>query len=153
MRRRRWRDGDAAAAAGLSLKPSSELASLYGALDKRAETIVYCQSGARASETAGILRELGFTKVRVYDSSWIGYAVSGAPVAQARPMNVARLEQEIDRWSQENADMRARLKLAPAPSEAADKADTHYGSILWARHRAAEAENKALTQQLKTRPL
>ena len=145
--------GDASAAAGLSLKPGAELARLYASLDKGAETVVYCQSGARASETAGILRELGFSKVRVYDSSWIGYAVSGAPVAKATPMDTARLEQEIERWSQESAEMRSQLNLAASPAVSVDKSDRHYGSILWARHRAAENENKALRQQKGARPL
>jgi thiosulfate/3-mercaptopyruvate sulfurtransferase len=34
--------------------------------------IVYCQSGARSSETAGVLQRLGFTNVKFYDSSWLG---------------------------------------------------------------------------------
>src|SRR4029077_1354017 len=37
---------------GMSLKPVGELKALYARLDPNKETIVYCQSGARASETA-----------------------------------------------------------------------------------------------------
>src|SRR4029077_4820353 len=59
--------------AGMSLKPSEELKRLYARLDPSKETIVYCRSGARASETAGVLQQLGFTNVKVYDSSWLGY--------------------------------------------------------------------------------
>mgnify|MGYP000482028182 CR=1 FL=1 len=59
--------------AGMSLKPVSALKALYSKLDPEKETIVYCQSGARASETAGVLQQLGFKNVKVYDSSWLGY--------------------------------------------------------------------------------
>jgi thiosulfate/3-mercaptopyruvate sulfurtransferase len=59
--------------AGMSLKPVEQLKRLYARLDPSKETIVYCQSGARASETAGVLQQLGFTNVKVYDSSWLGY--------------------------------------------------------------------------------
>src|SRR5262245_36705637 len=59
--------------AGMSLKSLENLERLYSKLDPNKETIVYCQSGARASETAGVLQHLGFTNVKVYDSSWLGY--------------------------------------------------------------------------------
>ena len=59
--------------AGMSLKRTTDLKQLYSRFDPLKETIVYCQSGARASETAGVLQELGFTNVKVYDSSWLGY--------------------------------------------------------------------------------
>jgi thiosulfate/3-mercaptopyruvate sulfurtransferase len=58
---------------GLDLKPREQLRSLYAKLDPTKETIVYCQSGVRASETATVLKDLGFRNVRVYDSSWLGY--------------------------------------------------------------------------------
>src|SRR5258706_5335847 len=45
---------------GMSLKPREQLQSLYAALDPNKETIVYCQSGIRASETATVLKDLGF---------------------------------------------------------------------------------------------
>ena len=57
----------------MSLKSIGDLKRLYAKFDPAKETIVYCQSGARASETAGVLQELGFTKVKVYNSSWLGY--------------------------------------------------------------------------------
>lgn len=67
--------------AGQSLKSLDALKLLYAKLDPTKETVVYCQSGVRASETAAILRDLGFTNVKVYDSSWIGYsAIPTAPV-------------------------------------------------------------------------
>ncbi|MEW5879811.1 MAG: rhodanese-like domain-containing protein [Pseudomonadota bacterium] len=43
-------------------------------IDPDKETIVYCQSGDRAAETAAVLADLGFRNIRVYDSSWLGYA-------------------------------------------------------------------------------
>ena len=58
--------------AGMSLKRSVDLKQLYSRFDPKKETIVYCQSGARASETAGVLQDLGFTNVKVYNSSWFG---------------------------------------------------------------------------------
>jgi thiosulfate/3-mercaptopyruvate sulfurtransferase len=54
---------------GLNLKPKEDLRKLYAKLDPKKETVVYCQSGIRASESATLLKELGFKKVRVYDSS------------------------------------------------------------------------------------
>jgi thiosulfate/3-mercaptopyruvate sulfurtransferase len=57
----------------MNLKSREQLKALCGRLSSERETIVYCQSGIRAAETATVLKELGFTKVRVYDSSWLGY--------------------------------------------------------------------------------
>src|SRR5262249_25174905 len=68
--------------AGMSLKSTDELKRLYSKLDPSKETIVYCQSGVRASETAGVLQHLGFTKVKVYDSSWLGYRNTLDPPAE-----------------------------------------------------------------------
>lgn len=59
---------------GMALKPEAELRALYANLDPTKETIVYCQSGTRASETFGILQELGFGKARLYKLSWAGWA-------------------------------------------------------------------------------
>ncbi|MGA8050134.1 MAG: rhodanese-like domain-containing protein [Burkholderiales bacterium] len=60
--------------AGLALKPREELTRLYGKLDPAKETLVYCQSGGRAAETAVVLGDLGFKNVKVYDASWLGYS-------------------------------------------------------------------------------
>ena len=54
-----------------TLKPRQELANIYGSLDPEKETIVYCQTGARASNEFFVLKELGFKKVRVYIPSWV----------------------------------------------------------------------------------
>jgi thiosulfate/3-mercaptopyruvate sulfurtransferase len=77
---------------GMSLKERGALQQLYAALDPEKETIVYCQSGARASETATVLQELGFRNVRIYDSSWLGYGNDfTAPVANVSYFNVGRV--------------------------------------------------------------
>nr|WP_284701226.1 rhodanese-like domain-containing protein [Rhodoplanes tepidamans] len=59
---------------GMALKPRVELRRLYAGLDPRKETIVYCQTGGRASETFGVLKELGFETVRLYKHSWSVWA-------------------------------------------------------------------------------
>ena len=90
--------------AGMSLKPTSDLKNLYAGLDPDKETVVYCQSGVRASETAGVLEQLGFKNVRIYDSSWLGYGNRlDAPAANESVFNVgalnarmAALQQRID---------------------------------------------------------
>lgn len=49
-----------------------ELADLYGALDPKAETIVYCHEGERSAHTWFTLKYLlGFERVLNYDGAWI----------------------------------------------------------------------------------
>jgi thiosulfate/3-mercaptopyruvate sulfurtransferase len=72
--RNKLRRGEIKDTAGMSLKPRDELARVYAKLDPAKEIIVYCQSGNRAAPTAAVLFDLGFKNVRVYDSSWLGYA-------------------------------------------------------------------------------
>ena len=91
--------------ASMSLKPAEDLKRLYARLDPSKETIVYCQSGARASETAGVLQQLGFTNVKVYDLSWLGYGNTlDAPADNVTFFNVgllnARLSALQDRVNQ-----------------------------------------------------
>jgi thiosulfate/3-mercaptopyruvate sulfurtransferase len=82
--------------AGMSLKPMDELRKMYAGLDTEKETIVYCQSGARASESAGVLQQLGFKNVKVYDSSWLGYASTlDAPAENVTFVNVGALHSRI----------------------------------------------------------
>jgi thiosulfate/3-mercaptopyruvate sulfurtransferase len=77
---------------GMSLKPADALRALYAALDPEKETIVYCQSGVRAAETATVLNSLGFTNVKVYDASWLGYGNTfDAPAASVSYFNVGRV--------------------------------------------------------------
>jgi thiosulfate/3-mercaptopyruvate sulfurtransferase len=82
--------------AGMSLKRAADLKQLYSRFDPLKETIVYCQSGARASETAGVLQELGFTDVKVYDSSWLGYGNTlDAPANNVTFVNVGLLNSRL----------------------------------------------------------
>jgi thiosulfate/3-mercaptopyruvate sulfurtransferase len=81
---------------GMSLKPAEALKQLYSKLDPNKETIVYCQSGTRASETAVVLQHLGFTNVKVYDSSWLGYGNNlDAPADNVTFLNVELLSSRI----------------------------------------------------------
>ena len=81
---------------GMSLKPLQELGKLYAALDPEKETIVYCQSGTRAAETAIVLAQLGFKNVKVYEPSWLGYAaVLSAPANNETFFNVGALNARL----------------------------------------------------------
>jgi thiosulfate/3-mercaptopyruvate sulfurtransferase len=82
---------------GMNLKSREQLQKLYAKLDPDKETIVYCQSGTRASETATVLKELGFKNVRVYDSSWLGYGNTlDAPAEDTTFINVGLLQGKLD---------------------------------------------------------
>src|SRR5215475_1231954 len=102
--------------AGMSLKPVEDLKRLYSAFDPKKETIVYCQSGARASETAGVLQHLGFTNVKVYDSSWLGYGNTlDAPAENVTFFNVglfnsrlSALQERINQLEKELAEAKAK---------------------------------------------
>jgi|APFre7841882590_1041340.scaffolds.fasta_scaffold05914_3 thiosulfate/3-mercaptopyruvate sulfurtransferase len=72
--RNKLRRGLVKDSSGMSLKPRGELARLYEKLDPAKEIVVYCQSGNRAAQTAAVLGDLGYRNVRVFDSSWLGYA-------------------------------------------------------------------------------
>jgi len=81
---------------GMALKPASDLKTLYAKLDPAKETVVYCQSAVRASETAVVLRDLGFSNVKVYEPSWLGYAgVLSAPAENEVFVNVGALNGQI----------------------------------------------------------
>ena len=73
----------------LALKSDAELRALYALLDPDKETIVYCQSGSRASVTAAVLKDLGFKNVRLYDGSWLEYGNTlEAPAEDVKFFNV-----------------------------------------------------------------
>ena len=101
---------------GMSLKADGDLKRLYSRLDPSKETIVYCQSGARASETAGVLQQLGFTNVKVYDSSWLGYGNTlDAPANNVTFFNVGlfnsrllALQERVNQLEKELAEARAQ---------------------------------------------
>lgn len=100
---------------GMSLKQADELKALYARLDPSKETVVYCQSGARASETAGVLEQLGFKNVKVYDSSWLGYGNKlDAPANNATVFNVGALNGRM-------ASMQARIDALEKELVAAKK--------------------------------
>ena len=81
---------------GMALKQQNDLRALYSQLDPNKETVVYCQSGVRASETAVILRDLGFQNVKVYEPSWLGYAgVLNAPADNEVFVNVGALNGQL----------------------------------------------------------
>jgi thiosulfate/3-mercaptopyruvate sulfurtransferase len=82
---------------GMNLKDEAELKRLYAGLDPNKETIVYCQSGSRASETATVLHHLGFKDVKVYDSSWLAWGNEfSAPVESATYFNVGRVNNMLN---------------------------------------------------------
>jgi thiosulfate/3-mercaptopyruvate sulfurtransferase len=81
---------------GMALKDEAALRALYAKLDPGTETIVYCQSGVRSSQTATVLRSLGFRDVKVYDPSWLGYAgMLTAPAENEVFVNVGALNSKI----------------------------------------------------------
>ena len=81
---------------GMALKSQTDLKKLYANLDPDKETVVYCQSGVRAAETAVVLKTLGFKKVKVYDSAWLGWGNNlKAPVADEAFLNVGALNAKM----------------------------------------------------------
>jgi thiosulfate/3-mercaptopyruvate sulfurtransferase len=81
---------------GMTLKSQADLKKLYSSLDPNEETVVYCQSGVRASETATVLKNLGFKKVKVYDSSWLGWGNNlKAQVSDETFLNVGALNAKM----------------------------------------------------------
>ena len=103
---------------GMSLKPLEDLRALYARLDPQKETIVYCQSGVRAAETATVLQNLGFRNVKVYDSSWLGYGNSfDAPAENVTYFNVGRfngvlmqMQQRIDLLEGQIEELKAAME-------------------------------------------
>ncbi len=102
---------------GMSLRPVNDLKSLYARLDPSKETVVYCQSGVRASETAVVLRELGFSNVKVYEPSWLGYAgVLSAPANNEVFVNVGALNGQIGSLNNRLRVLEAELARLQAPA-------------------------------------
>jgi thiosulfate/3-mercaptopyruvate sulfurtransferase len=56
---------------GMALKDTAALKEMYKGLNPAKEVVAYCQTGTRSTQTYAVLRELGYTKVRNYDDSWI----------------------------------------------------------------------------------
>lgn len=106
---------------GMALKSSNALRELYAALDPNKETIVYCQSGSRASETATVLQDLGFKNVKIYDGSWLAWGNTfDAPVEDVSYFNVGRvngtlnqLQGRIDALEAELEQLKAQAAKKP----------------------------------------
>ncbi len=99
--------------AGMSLKSKEELNQLYTNLDPNKETVVYCQSGVRASETAAVLQNLGFNKVKIYDSSWLGWASHlSSPVADETFLNVGLMNARMSAMQNKINELEAALKAS-----------------------------------------
>ncbi len=95
---------------GMNLKGRDALEAMYSGLDREKETIVYCQSGVRASNTAAVLQSLGFKNVRVYDSSWLGYGNAlEAPAESVSYFNVARVNSMLNALQGRIEDLEAQL--------------------------------------------
>lgn len=121
-----WTDPDAATKLaqrkvsnreGMSLRPREELKALYAKLDPEKETLVYCQSGVRASETAAVLRDLGFRNVKVYEESWLGYAGHLSAPAEAEVfVNVGALNARLGSLQSRVNELEAELgRMRSAP--------------------------------------
>ena len=96
---------------GMSLKSKDELNALYSKLDPNKETVVYCQSGVRAAETATVLQNLGYKNVKIYDSSWLGWASHlASPVADETYLNVGMLNARIAAMQNKINELETALK-------------------------------------------
>jgi thiosulfate/3-mercaptopyruvate sulfurtransferase len=109
---------------GMALKSTSQLKALYAGLDPAKETIVYCHSGGRASETASVLRSLGFENVRVFEESWLGYANNlSAPAESVQFANIGALNTRIRNLEMEIESLKAEVKALHADRQVGGKPD------------------------------
>lgn len=105
---------------GMTLKGAEDLRKVYAALDPDKETIVMCQSGARAAQTANVLEDLGFRNVRVYDSSWLGYAAKlDAPAENEVFLNVGQMNQRLRELARRMEDLERQLQQQSKPANCA----------------------------------
>lgn len=126
-----WKDPDTSAKlarravpdnSGASLASPETLKALYARLDPDKETVVYCQSGVRAAETASVLETLGFKNVKVYDSSWLGYAARlDAPADNERFFNVGALNGRLAAMQRRIDELEKQLTEVQNASRAAQK--------------------------------
>lgn len=95
---------------GAGLAGPDALKALYAKLDPNKETVVYCQSGVRAAETATVLETLGFNKVKVYDSSWLGYAARlDAPAERETFFNVGAMNGRLASMQRKIEELEAMI--------------------------------------------
>jgi thiosulfate/3-mercaptopyruvate sulfurtransferase len=100
---------------GMALKSPEQLKAMYASLDPNKETIVYCQSGVRASETAAVMRSLGFNNVRVFEESWLGYGNNfAAPAEAVQFVNVGALNSKIKNLEGEVEALNAEVEALKA---------------------------------------
>ena len=100
---------------GMALKTPDQLKNLYADLDPGKETIVYCQSGVRASETGWVLHGLGFGRVRVFEESWLGYGNDlAAPAEDVQSVNIGLLNAQIKSLESEVKYLTAEVKTLKA---------------------------------------
>lgn len=103
---------------GMNLKGREALEAMYAGLDREKETIVYCQSGVRASNTAAVLQSLGFKNVRVYDSSWLGYGNAlDAPAESVSYFNVSRVNSMLNALQGRVEELEAQLSELKAATK------------------------------------
>lgn len=103
---------------GMNLKGREALEAMYAGLDRDKETIVYCQSGVRASNTAAVLQSLGFRNVRVYDSSWLGYGNAlEAPAESVSYFNVGRVNSLLNALQGRVEELEAQLSELKAATK------------------------------------
>jgi len=104
---------------GMSLKSPDALKGLYAKLDPNKETIVYCQSGSRASETATVLQQLGFKDVKIYDGSWLAYGNSfDAPVENVSYFDVGRVNRMLNQMQFRIDSLEAEVEQLKAAAKA-----------------------------------
>jgi thiosulfate/3-mercaptopyruvate sulfurtransferase len=112
----------------MTLKSASQLAELYAGLEPSKETIVYCQSGGRASETASVLRSLGFDHVRVFEESWLGYGNHlSAPAESVQFVNIEALNSRIRTLETEIETLKGEVKALHAAGRVGGRTDPGTG--------------------------
>lgn len=110
--------GEAKTRDGMALKSPAQLKALYADLDPSKETIVYCQSGVRASVTVSVLRDLGFGKVRVFEESWLGYGNDlSAPAEAVQFVNIGALTSRIRSLEATVESLAAEVKALKADKQ------------------------------------
>jgi thiosulfate/3-mercaptopyruvate sulfurtransferase len=117
--------GDVKTRDGMALKPAAELKALYANLDPAKETIVYCQSGGRASETATVLRSLSFENVRVFEERWLGYGNDlSAPAEAVQFVNVGALNARIRSLATDVENLKIEVEALRAARRVSGKIDS-----------------------------